>query len=132
MARATHVIAIAAAVSFAAAVRAESASVKPGALVEVSFSAAVEKGPNVEDDPSLAELLPISAGRQSKTGAKFTAARWDFLSADGKAMPHPRSPRSPRARKREKTLFAPTSAIFPAACPVSRAACPAWRGACPA
>ena len=92
MARATCVIAIAAAaVSFAAAVRAESAPVKPGTLVEVSFSAAVEKGPNVEDDPSLAELLPISAGRQSKTGAKFMAARWDFLSADGKAMLHPRS-----------------------------------------
>ena len=62
--------------------------VAPGELVEVSFVAAVEKGPVVEDDPALVELLPISTGRPGKTGAKFAAAEWRFLDAAGNRLRH--------------------------------------------
>lgn len=64
--------------------------VTPGTLVEVSYAAAVVKGPVVEDDPSLAELLPVSMGRPGKTGAKFAAAEWNFLDASGKRLRHTR------------------------------------------
>ena len=67
---------------------ADSVPVSPGELVEVSFVAAVEKGPGVEDDPALAELLPISIGRPGKTGAKFAAAEWGFRDAAGKRLRH--------------------------------------------
>lgn len=79
-------------VAFAASVWMASADivlVSPGELVEVSFIAAVEKGPVVEDDPDLAELLPISIGRPGKTGAKFAAAEWAFLDAAGKRLRRP-------------------------------------------
>ena len=64
--------------------------VTPGTLAEVSFVGAVTKGPAVEDDPTLAELLPISTGRPGRTGAKFAAAEWNFLDAGGKRLRHTR------------------------------------------
>ena len=64
--------------------------VTPGTLAEVSFVGTVTKGPAVEDDPTLAELLPISTGRPGRTGAKFAAAEWNFLDAGGKRLRHTR------------------------------------------
>ena len=69
---------------------ADSVPVRPNSLCEISFAAAVEKGPTVESAPELAELIPVSASVPTKTGLGFCALEWRFLDAEGKAIRHPR------------------------------------------
>jgi hypothetical protein len=68
-------LALAFSLSAAQGARAARIAVDPGTLCEVSFSASVAKGPVVEDDPALAELLPFSIGRPAKTGRSLRVWR---------------------------------------------------------
>jgi hypothetical protein len=82
-------LALAFSLSAAQGARAARIAVDPGTLCEVSFSASVAKGPVVEDDPALAELLPFSIGRPAKTGAKFAGVAWNFVDSSGRRIRHP-------------------------------------------
>lgn len=84
-----HVLTLVLSVALVHVLFAARVPVVPGSLCEVSFTASVERGPAVEDDPELAELLPLSVGRPARTGVKFTSVAWNFIDASGKRMRHP-------------------------------------------
>ena len=70
--------------------------VKPLTCYEATFRARVAKGPNVEDSPQLADIVPICASRSSVLGVKFAAVQWRFVNAAGKTIPRPKEGASPQ------------------------------------